>query len=244
MKKEYRSLPELAREQILCMLEDHRLGPGDAVSHRMLADELGMSTLSISSAFKTLEADGLIVTRNRSGSNIAVITPAAVWDLIQYRLAIELHGARLACYSATDKELTALAALAPAADGIGVHSELERVEADDRFHHALRQCAHTPSLLFPENYLRIFRLKLDMCAGLQIRPELLEDISRFTAHGHALIAEIAATRSAEQLAETLEFHICGLIGLPQLEELRRNSGKHLRRMDSFLSAQNDKTIRS
>lgn len=235
MKNKYQSLPEQAREQILRMLEDRRLGPGDAVSHRMLADELGMSTLSISSAFKTLEADGLIVTRNRSGSNIAVITPAAVWGLIQYRLAIELHGARLACFSATDGELAALAELAPAADGAGVDSELERVEADDRFHHALRRCAHTPSLLFPENYLRIFRLKLAMCAGLQVRPDLLEDIARVTFRGHSLVAEVAATRDAEQLAAILEIHVCGLVGLPQLEELRRNSREHIAKIDSFLA---------
>ncbi len=234
MKTEYRSLPEQAREQILRMLEDGRLGPGDAVSHRMLADELAMSTLSISSAFKSLEADGLIVTRNRSGSNIVVITPTTVWDLIQYRLAIELHGVRLACRAATDEELAALAELAPSADGEGVVSELERVEADDCFHHALRLCAHTPSLLFPENYLRIFRLKLGMCAGLQIKPDWLEDVDHVSACGHKVIAQVAATRDAEQLASLLEIHVCGLIRLPQLEEFHRHARKQLEDLNGFL----------
>ncbi len=226
------SLPAQARDRIISLLEDRALSPGDAVSHRMLAEELGMSTLSIGSACRSLELEGLIVTRPRSGSSIAVITPADIWNMVQYRLALELHVARLACSLATDEDLERLKKLAPPVDDEKLPLR-KRVAADDCFHQALRECSHTPGLYFPADYLRIFRLKLHMCAGLQLYPEFTA--ASTTAHNHKLLADITATRDVEKLTSLLEIHICGPVGLPQLNEIRRSAGKRLKKIANFIT---------
>lgn len=235
------SLPDQARWRILELIEEKKLRPGDSVSHRQLAEELGMSTLSVGSALRSLEQDGLIVSRSRSGSSIAVITPGDVWNMVQHRLALELRAARIACQMASDEELAALQSYVAAADGEGITSLNDWTEADDRFHHFLMSCSHTPGLMFQPHYLRIFRVKLDMCAGLQLGHNFRSDGSLVGAYGHEMIAELAVRRNAEELMAVLELHVCGAIGIPELESLEHISRADKREevrtlLDSYLES--------
>jgi|GEM_PF-3167090 DNA-binding GntR family transcriptional regulator len=228
------SLPGQARERILEMLESGELQPGDPISVRMLAGRLEMSTLSVSSALHGLENDGLVVSRNRSGSNVVVISPQDIWNMVQYRVALEQRGARIACQLATEAELEELKVLAARADGAGTTDEQEWLEADDRFHQALQSCSHTPSLLFPPHYLRVFRLKLELCSGLKLFPDFKPDGSLIVAQGHRLIADLAMTRDMEQLSSLVEIHICNAIGLPELTSLRERHWEKLHEITDFL----------
>lgn len=234
------SLPGQAREQILEMLESGELGPGDPISVRMLAGKLGMSTLSVTNALHSLENDGLVVSRNRSGSNVAVISPQDIWDMVQYRVALEQRGARIACQLASKAELDNLKELAAKADGDGISDEQEWLEADDSFHQTLQSYSHTPSLFFPPHYLRIFHLKLELCGGLRLFPDFKPDGSLIVAQGHKLIAELAVTRDMEQLSSLIEIHICNGIGLPELTTLRENNREKLQEITDFLDRNNRK----
>jgi len=217
------------------LIESGELQPGSPISVRTLAERLEMSTLPVSSALQSLVREGLVVSRNRSGSSIAVITPQDIWNTVQYRLAMEQRGAWLACRLATSEELSYLQTLAPKADGEGILSKHELVDADDRFHQALQQCSHTPGLFLPPSYLRIFQLKLMMCSGLQLFPEYAPNGERQYASGHRLIAEVAATRNVERLNALQEIHICRLIGLPELASLQENANEKIKEIRMFLS---------
>lgn len=227
-------MPGRAREQILDMLESGELQPGDPISVRMLAARLNMSTLSVSNALHNLENDGLIISRNRSGSNVAVISPQAIWNMVQYRVALEQRGARIACQLASGAELEELKALAARADGEGVRNRQEWVEADDYFHQTLQRCSHTPGLFFPPHYLRIFSLKMTLCSTLTLFPDFKPNGSPITACGHRLIAELAAARDMEQLSTLIEIHICSAIGLPELASLRKGAKEKVQEISRFL----------
>lgn len=159
-KETAKNLPEIARQRIIGLLKRGELQPGSAISVRMLAEQLEMSTLTVTTALQALSRDGLVVSRNRSGSSIAVITPQDIWNMVQYRIALEQRSARIACHLATPEELRMLLPLADAADGKDAPNEESWVTADDSFHQALQQSSHTAGLQLPTQYLQIFQLKL------------------------------------------------------------------------------------
>jgi DNA-binding transcriptional regulator YhcF (GntR family) len=66
------------REQILAGAHDGTLPAGTKLpTVRALADELGLAANTVAKAYRELEADGVIETRGRNGSFVALSSDAA-----------------------------------------------------------------------------------------------------------------------------------------------------------------------
>lgn len=125
-------------------------------SERSLAERFGVSRTTVRSALKRLETMGMIARMRGSGSYIrhsnfaetrAAIRATGPLELIDARLAVEPHVARLAALAASgnnihelENALGAVEACTSEADGFSGH--------DERFHHAIAACTRNALLIW------------------------------------------------------------------------------------------------
>ncbi len=78
------------------MLISGVLKPGEALSRRGLAGQLGMSALPVAEALQRLEAEELVESRSRVGTRVRTARQEEMLGYYEVREALEVHCARLA----------------------------------------------------------------------------------------------------------------------------------------------------
>ncbi|MCQ4384020.1 GntR family transcriptional regulator, partial [Clostridioides difficile] len=92
-------------DEIRSRIFDGRLAPGQKVSHRGLSDELGFGHMPVRSALHLLEAEGLVVVIEKSGTYVASPTTSDLREIFEMRLALESTAAFLAAKSGVTADL-------------------------------------------------------------------------------------------------------------------------------------------
>jgi GntR family transcriptional regulator, transcriptional repressor for pyruvate dehydrogenase complex len=159
-----RRLHEEIAESIQEIIIENRLRPGTRLpSERELAEQLGVSRVTVSQASQVLEQRGLIQRKvgggtyvtDRAGSAFAesmqrlfVVENCTFDDLIQLRLMLEPETAALAASSATSEELLVLRDHVDRMEATSDARDVEgHVAADLAFHIALAQATHNELIL-------------------------------------------------------------------------------------------------
>src|ERR1700681_1572491 len=96
--KDFAETPSLAAEAYGVVRQRILRGElvlGQAISRRMLANELGMSFLPVSEALLRLEVEGLLESRPRAGTRVRIPTAEDVAGHYVVREALEMQAARL-----------------------------------------------------------------------------------------------------------------------------------------------------
>jgi GntR family transcriptional regulator, transcriptional repressor for pyruvate dehydrogenase complex len=151
------TLTDQAVELLESFILDQALPPGALLpSQGALAEQLGVSRLVIREATRTLEARGLLETAQGRRLAVAAPSPAALshlldlairrdgdalFDLIDVRLAIEVHAARLAAERATVADLDAMEAAILAMEELQSDDPHALVQVDLDFHFGLVRAA-------------------------------------------------------------------------------------------------------
>lgn len=158
--------------QIKARILSGRLAPGDHLpSEKELAEQFGLSRITIRDALRVLESEGLIEIRVGARGGAFVARPSAdrvgesltnlmrlqqisIRELVEARLAVEPYVAYLAAQRATPEDI---AAMERAVDG----ARAARESGDERFvphsvafHIALAEAAKNQALLFTVNSIR------------------------------------------------------------------------------------------
>ncbi len=154
-----RRLPELIAEQIVGLIRDTPLQPGERLPpEASLSRQLGVGRTSVREALQKLQTLGLIEVVRGRGAFVSepVIDDGhqafarwsaervfAIEDLLETRMTIEASAAALACSRATDNEIelletTNLDHLAAARSG----NLRDIVSTDEKFHEALIAASH------------------------------------------------------------------------------------------------------
>ncbi|MGW1722441.1 FadR/GntR family transcriptional regulator [Streptomyces sp. NPDC002306] len=182
-----------------------------------LAKSLGVGRSTVREALRALAGAGLVRARQGSGVFVIATRPdedwstrlrrAAVTDVYEVRMLVEVEAVRLAAQRRTDDDLTALDAALAGRRAAGSAGDAEFVDADIALHAALVAAAHNPVLtgLFTE-FVPVLR------RGLTDLVELLGLRADDPHHGDATHAELVAAvtrKDAEAAGRTLR------------EELRR-----------------------
>ncbi|CAN7334052.1 GntR family transcriptional regulator [Arthrobacter sp. LjRoot14] len=193
-------------------------GPGERLLEERLTEELNISRPPLREALRTLENEGLIVTRPRRGSFVSTLTDKDVYEILTLRSTLERMAFELGI-PVKDRAL-----LEPARKAL---LEMERAAQDeDRgslvqagydFHYALVGIADHQRL--NQTYASVQRqLLLCMARNLIARETYYEDLPNHVArHKHlfelvesgnreAALAELAVhgERSFENIAKTAE----------------------------------------
>ncbi|MET9761582.1 FCD domain-containing protein [Streptomyces sp. NPDC006372] len=127
-----------------------------------LAKELGVGRSTVREALRVLAGAGLV--RPRQGAGVFVIAAeavedwssrlrrAAVADVYEVRMAVEVHAARLAARRRTPEDVTAIGAALEGRRAAAAADDAAFVDADIAFHAAVVAAAHNPVLadLFTE----------------------------------------------------------------------------------------------
>ncbi|MFJ3421210.1 MULTISPECIES: GntR family transcriptional regulator [unclassified Streptomyces] len=103
------------RERVLANLRQEiiagRLGPGDRLVERELAERFGVSRVPVREAIRALVAEGFVHFETPRRAVVRPLTPNDVQELFELREALEVYAAGLAASRATPEELAGVAEL-------------------------------------------------------------------------------------------------------------------------------------
>jgi DNA-binding FadR family transcriptional regulator len=121
-----------------------------------LAKELGVGRSTVREALRALAGAGLVRARHGSGVFVTAAEPvedwparlrrAAVTDVYEVRMAVEVHAARLAARRRTPEDVTALEAALEGRREASASGDAAFVDADIALHAAVVTAAHNPLL--------------------------------------------------------------------------------------------------
>lgn len=162
------SLDSEILEHLRASIQSGRLSPGDRLPpEREHAKELNVARLTLRKALKELQREGYLESRvgSRGGTFVTELTLAvSTWrermqadigqleDILEYRIAVETHTARLAAERHTDEDVQAMQ---DANRDLGAAESRNAFrQADAAFHHALALASHSPRLIELEPVIR------------------------------------------------------------------------------------------
>ncbi|GHI08508.1 GntR family transcriptional regulator [Streptomyces cellostaticus] len=100
------------RERVLATLRQDiiagRLGPGDRLVERELAERFGVSRVPVREAIRALVAEGFVLFESARRTVVRRLTPTDVKELFELREALEVYAAGLAAARATPEALAEL----------------------------------------------------------------------------------------------------------------------------------------
>ena len=136
------------REQVADILRDMilrgELRPGEQISERAIGQRLQVSTTPVKEALRTLQAEGLICTKPRSGSYVANISIDDMVKIAFMRSALEGVAAYYASTALTAEQLEQMKQLMAAVERLLPDYRTHQEEIHQRnvaFHNIIRQAA-------------------------------------------------------------------------------------------------------
>jgi DNA-binding FadR family transcriptional regulator len=206
-------------EQLEALIFD-RLAPGETVpSEGKLAEALGVSRLTVREATRALEARGLLEIRQGRRPTVAAPNGAlvgdffkiavrrdsrAVLDLLDVRIALEVHIASLAAKRATSADVADLEMFVAAMRAAANEPEAFHA-ADVRFHEKLAAASDNRLLMFLIEALSepLRESRLRSFAGHQARGGGVEEI----IEQHVAILEALKERKSKAAAAAMRYHL-------------------------------------
>ncbi|MFF1307829.1 FadR/GntR family transcriptional regulator [Streptomyces sp. NPDC058307] len=176
-----------------------------------LAKELGVGRSTVREALRALAGAGLVQPRQGAGVFVTAteaaedwptrLRRAAVTDVYEVRMAVEVHAARLAASRRTPEDVTAMERALEGRRTASASSDAAFVDADIAFHAAVVAAAHNPVLadLFGE-FTPVLR---DGLVELLALTGLRDDDPNTADEAHAALVRAVADGDAEGAAEIL-----------------------------------------
>ncbi|KGB80643.1 GntR family transcriptional regulator [Rhodovulum sp. NI22] len=180
-----------------------QLAPGARLSESVVARELGVSRAPVREAARLLEASGLVTYEPNRGFFVRNISAAALNDLYELRLAVEIAAVtRLIRTWNAEKDAALSAQLDElyrvAADGSDM---LTQIEADMQFHRLLCEGSGNPK------FLAVFEqiaMETEFC--IMVVGQLYDDANRI-ADTHGPILDALRAGDETQAVKAIRYHI-------------------------------------
>ena len=125
-----------AYQQLLEMILDLRLPPGEVLNEQALAARIGLGRMPVHEAVSRLAADRLVTVLPRRGTVVCPIALKDVVDMFEAREAIECGVAYIAASRATEADVAHLRQLIESADKARAIEQPEGYLAGDHAFHA------------------------------------------------------------------------------------------------------------
>jgi GntR family transcriptional regulator, rspAB operon transcriptional repressor len=177
------------------------LAPGQVISRRKIAAELGMSFLPVSEALLRLEHDGLLESRPRAGTRVRVPTRADVEGHYTVREALEVQAAMLFAERASREERAELMRLAARVDSLYQQQDGNRhvyFTLHAKLHCRISQCARCEALT--DAISRTCALASTWLCG--VRPPMAGNAAR-----HESLMKVLTESDPQTAAEAMREHV-------------------------------------
>lgn len=124
-----------------------RFHPGEKLKLRVLAEEMGVSSMPVRAALTRLVSEGALEQVDRRSVRVPVLSDARLREVVELRLDLEGKAAARAAERATPAEIEALAAIHSRMSEDRVAGRMEEMMvANERFHRTLWSMAEMPVL--------------------------------------------------------------------------------------------------
>lgn len=198
-EKTDKGLPQIIRDQLREEILSGAIAPGVQLRQDALAERFRTSRLPVREALRQLESEGLVIYQRNRGAVVAGMDVHQLCELMDIRIALECHAAKIAVPNMVQRDfayLQELLDLYAASESVAEWAEYNR-----RFHLAL--CA-------PANNAKLRALIEEFC--LNTDRYLHEMMSLATGKeapqaDHYEILDACRARDATRVASLLERHI-------------------------------------
>lgn len=197
-----RTLSSEVAERLRDLILLGRLGPGDPVRERDLAEALGISRTPLREALRVLEHEGLVVYSPTRRPFVADPDMETLRQNMIVLGALEALAGEQACLNATDAEIARIAALSDemSSDG-GTDDPLAFFRRDMDFHALIAEASHNQPLAETQRRYtaRLWRARFISSQRRPNRPG--------TVRQHADIAAALSRRDGPACAAALRLHL-------------------------------------
>ncbi|WP_232665087.1 FadR/GntR family transcriptional regulator [Pseudonocardia sp. TRM90224] len=221
------SLVEQTTAELQRMLADGEWPVGSRVPGEVeLGRQLGVGRSTVREAMRALISSGQLEARQGAGTFVASRTAVSEWerrlrraaiaDVYEVRIALEMEAARLAAARRTDADLAAMDAAMTARGAAG--STEEFVDADLRVHLAVIAAAHNPVLsdVFDSFVTPLRAALLDLSRDVDLRTA---DEHTDTTHAHHELVDAIRAGDADAAVLATRHNV-----EVTLAQLRRSEG--------------------
>ncbi len=179
------SLSKLVRDDVLALILNGTLLPGQRINEPDVAQRLQVSRVPVREALRELESSGLVVARKHAGVFVRQLETREVQDLYQLRALLDGYAGRCAAQLPQDKRDTLVQVLDTSIVTMRACAnpeapELQRYYAENlKFHWAIVEAADNAS--FSETYrgivqkLHLSRLK-NLAQGVGMRASIAQHV--------------------------------------------------------------------
>lgn len=124
-----------------------RFHPGEKLKLRVLAEEMGVSSMPVRAALTRLVSEGALEQLDRRSVRVPILSDARLREVAELRMDLEGKAATRAAERATPEQVDALAAIHAGMRDDRVCGRMEEMMvANERFHRALSSMAGMPVL--------------------------------------------------------------------------------------------------
>jgi GntR family transcriptional repressor for pyruvate dehydrogenase complex len=208
----------LAR-QVLAMIRDRSLGPGDRLpSAKALADQFSVATPTMREALRRLQATGVVDIRHGSGiyvrrdrERLMLSNPGygalehhTLLQLLDARILIEPHMAELATHQASEAEVVAIEQIVHQGDQLLARHADGYFRTNGLFHTAIaRATDNTVLAQIVESLLELYSTELNAADPTRS----LEEVRSGDHRDHVLIVDALRARDAARAGEAMLRHL-------------------------------------
>jgi DNA-binding GntR family transcriptional regulator len=194
-----KALHESIRDQLRYEILSNTLPVGYALKQDALATRFNASRIPVREALRQLEAEGLVAHYLNRGAVVAGMNFDQICELLDIRVALECHAAKLAVPNMVERDFEAIEKILK--DYSESDSVDEWAEYNRRFHLALSSAANNRRLRrlieeFCLNTDRYTHVAMSQATGKE-RPQ----------HDHYRILEACRARDVPRVVQLLEEHI-------------------------------------
>lgn len=194
-----RALHQTIREALRDEILGGKLQAGYQLRQDALAERFHSSRIPVREALRQLEAEGLVVHQLNRGTVVAGMSVQQICELLDIRIALECHAARLAVPNMVERDFEAMEAILAAyahSESVGDWAEYNR-----QFHLALSA---------PANNTRLRRLIEEYC----LNTDRYSHVAMSEATGrdrpmadHYALLKACRARDVDKVVSLLEAHI-------------------------------------
>ncbi|MCI0456750.1 MAG: GntR family transcriptional regulator [Gemmataceae bacterium] len=149
---------------ILELIANGELNETNLLSHRLLAQRLGMSKQPVAMALDRLEQEGIVESAPRVGTRLKPADADHIWNMIQFRMALECQTARLASEWLTPEDAPRLLAAAEKVDeAFGRSDQAAGYRYDADFHLLVAELSRCRLLQKELERLGVYQFMIRSC---------------------------------------------------------------------------------
>ena len=141
-----RTLRNAVYQQLRERIISGKLTPGQSISLRSIAGQLGVSISPVRDAVWQLDSEKVLVVESNKSIRVNSLDAEEMQEALRIRLLLEIQAAEMACELRSEDDLPRIRSLLGSLNA-SIKKPKRYVELNSKYHFAIYSCARSPMLL-------------------------------------------------------------------------------------------------